>query len=71
MYKAAAKRVMADASHSPLHGSWGYEKIVEAATKASEGSSPNFWISVRMEMHICRRLDAISRQNASTGVRSN
>lgn len=71
MYKAAAKRVMADASHSPLHGSWGYEKIVEAATKAPEGSSPNFWISVRMEMHICRRLDAISRQNASTGVRSN
>lgn len=68
MYKAAAKRVLADASHSPLPGSWGYDKIVEAATKAPEGSSPNFWISVRMEMHICRRLDAMARQAAISGV---
>lgn len=60
MYKAAAKSVLADESHSPLRGSWGYDKIVEAATKAPEGSSPSFWISVRMEMHICRRLDAMS-----------
>jgi hypothetical protein len=66
MYKAAAKRVLADASHSPLSGSWGYDKIVEAATKAPEGSSPNFWISVRMEMHICRRLDAMARQAATS-----
>lgn len=68
MYKAAAKRVLADASHSPLPGSWGYDKIVEAATKAPEGSSPNFWISVRMEMHICRRLDAMARQAVTSGV---
>ncbi|MCT8162100.1 beta family protein [Pseudoruegeria sp. SHC-113] len=68
MYKAAAKRVMADASHSPLRGSWGYDKIVEAATKAPEGSSPNFWISVRMEMHICRRLDAMAQQATSSGL---
>ncbi|WP_376780417.1 beta family protein [Paracoccus jeotgali] len=71
MYKAAAKRVMADASHSSLLGSWGYDKIVEAATKAPEGSSPSFWISVRMEMHICRRLDAMARQAASSGVGNN
>ncbi|ERP97094.1 hypothetical protein Q669_24245 [Labrenzia sp. C1B10] len=68
MYKAAAKRVVSDPSHSPLDDSWGYEKIVEAATKSPEGSSPNFWISVRMEMHICRRLDAMARQAASSGV---
>lgn len=68
MYKAAAKRVMADASHSPLRDSWGYDKIVEAATKAPEGSSPNFWISVRMEMHICRRLDAMAQQAATSGL---
>lgn len=71
MYKAAAKRVMADQSHSPLPGSWGYDKIVEAATKAPEGSSPNFWISVRMEMHICRRLDSMARRAASSGVGNN
>lgn len=65
MYKAAAKSVLNDASHSPLPGSWGYDKVVEAATKAPEGSSPSFWISVRMEIHICRRLDAMARQ-AST-----
>lgn len=68
MYKAAAKRVMADANHSPLRDSWGYDKIVEAATKAPEGSSPNFWISVRMEMHICRRLDAMAQQATSSGL---
>lgn len=71
MYKAAAKRVLADASYSPLPDSWGYDKIVEAATKAPEGSSPNFWISVRMEMHICRRLDAMARQTATSGVGNN
>ena len=67
MYKAAAKRIMTDTSHTPLSGSWGYDKIVEAATKAPEGSSPNYWISVRMEMHICRRLDAMARQDAFRG----
>jgi hypothetical protein len=59
MYKSAAKRVMSDPSFSALADSWGYEKVVEAAQRSPEGSSPNFWISVRMEMHICRRLDAI------------
>lgn len=68
MYKAAAKLVMSDESHSPLSDSWGYDKIVEAATKAPEGSSPSFWISVRMEMHICRRLDEMARQVASNGA---
>lgn len=71
MYKTAAKSVLADASHSFLHNSWGYEKIVEAATKSPEGSSPSFWISVRMEMHICRRLDALAQNAVYNGFETN
>lgn len=59
MYKAAAKLVMSDAKFSLIDDSWGCEKIVEAATKSPEGKSPNFWISVRMEIHICRRIDGL------------
>jgi hypothetical protein len=60
MYKTAAKLVVSDSKFSPVENSWGYEKIVEAASKSPEGKSPSFWISVRMEIHICRRIDVIS-----------
>ncbi len=63
MYKAAAKLVVSDAKFSPVGDSWGCDKIVEAAEKSPEGKSPSFWISVRMEVHICRRIDAISSRN--------
>ncbi|EEE37173.1 hypothetical protein RKLH11_1009 [Rhodobacteraceae bacterium KLH11] len=60
MYKAAAKNVVQDKEFSVIGDSWGFDKVEEAASKSPSGSSPNFWISVRMEMHICRRLDAIA-----------
>jgi len=59
MYKTAAKLVMSDTKFSSVEDSWGYDKIVEAAEKSPEGKSPSFWISVRMEIHICRRIDVI------------
>ncbi|PZX03191.1 T4 beta protein [Celeribacter halophilus] len=61
MYKDAAKRVYSDAAFTPIEDSWGCKKIIEAATKSPEGKSPNFWISVRMEIHICRRTDILSK----------
>lgn len=59
MYKTAAKLVMSDTKFSKVEDSWGYDKIVEAASKSPEGKSPSFWISVRMEIHICRRVDTL------------
>lgn len=59
MYKNAAKRVMLDEKFSPLTDSWGSDQVVQAANHAPGGASPNFWISVRMEMHICRQIDRI------------
>lgn len=63
MYKDAAKLVVSDSQFSEVKNSWGYKKIVEAATLSPAGKSPNFWISVRMEIHICRRLDGIVQRN--------
>tara|TARA_R100000789_G_scaffold100384_2_gene110303 strand:+ start:2147 stop:3292 length:1146 start_codon:yes stop_codon:yes gene_type:complete len=57
MYKAAAKLVVSDPKFSPISDSWGCDKIIEAARKSPEGKSPSFWISVRMELHICRRIN--------------
>jgi hypothetical protein len=59
MYKTAAKLVMSDTKFVPIANSWGCDKIIEAATKSPEGKSPSFWISVRMEIHICRRIESV------------
>lgn len=59
MYKSAAKLVASSSSFSIVPNSWGCDMIIEAANKSPSGSSPSFWISVRMEIHICRRVDAL------------
>lgn len=61
LYRQAASFIVNDSRFSPVFDSWGYEKIVEAASGLPEGSSPDFWISVRMEIHICRQLDRLGQ----------
>lgn len=62
MYKQAARLVVEDARFSSIPESWGFQKVEEAARSLPEGSSPSFWISARMEMHICRQLDRIKSE---------
>ncbi|MCT4654305.1 MAG: beta family protein [Cohaesibacter sp.] len=59
MYKRAAKLLVADERFSLVSDCWGYGEIKHASESVPSGSSPSFWISVRMEIHICRRLDHI------------
>lgn len=63
-YPNVATRIVAD----PRFGndliaqnakSWGIEKIVETANGTVAGSSPSFWISVRMVIHIEQQLDRV------------
>jgi hypothetical protein len=59
MYKNAAKIIASSPKFSLVPESWGCEMILEAAERSPSGSSPSFWISVRMEIHISRRVDAL------------
>ncbi|MCL7999646.1 beta family protein [Brucella sp. 21LCYQ03] len=59
MYRDAAKLVVADSSFTPINDSWGCDQVVKAARNLPEGNSPSFWISVRMEAHICRQIDRL------------
>lgn len=61
LYKMAASLIVNDSRFSPISDSWGYDKIIEASRGLPEGSSPDFWISVRMEIHICRQLDRLGQ----------
>lgn len=62
LYKQAASLIVNDSRFSPIPDSWGYDKIIEASRGLPEGSSPDFWISVRMEIHICRQLDRLNQK---------
>ena len=55
-YTSVAQDVMNDELFEELEGCWGYEKICEAATGIVPGKSPNFWISVRMSIHIHQQI---------------
>ncbi len=59
MYRQAAKLVVSDSRFSNIPDSWGYRKVIEASDSLPDGSSASFWISARMEMHICRQLDRL------------
>lgn len=52
-YKAVAANVVHDAKFpSSLRGNWGIEQIENSAGGANPSSQPNFWISVRMSIHV-------------------
>lgn len=59
LYKEAAMLVANDERFTPVPDSWGYNMIVEASRSLPKNSSAEFWISVRMEIHICRQLDRL------------
>lgn len=56
VYNRVAKRVVVD-SRFPrnLNNNWGIEQIRSCANGAAPGSNPSFWISVRMNIHICQQ----------------
>lgn len=62
MYKKAAALTVSDPRFLEIGDSWGCRKLQEAATGLPEGSSPSFWISARMEMHICQQLNRLERE---------
>ncbi len=57
-YKKLAKNYILKDSRFPssLRRNWGIEQIISCAEGNSPGSSPSFWISVRMNIHIEQQL---------------
>ena len=53
VYKKVAGKVLADAKFPfDMDTNWGIRQIRSAANGGKPGSSPSFWISVRMSIHI-------------------
>jgi len=46
-----------------LNKNWGINQIKNASDGASPGSSPSFWISVRMNIHIEQQLMRLSKKH--------
>lgn len=60
-YKDCANRIvkMTDFKNSRIN-CWGYNEIIDACT-VPNGKSPSYWISVRINIHISRTLEWLSR----------
>lgn len=57
VYPRVAKKVILDSKFpTGLEGNWGIRQIRSSARGGSPGSSPSFWISVRMSIHIEQQL---------------
>lgn len=57
-YTAVAKLVKNDIKFpSTLKNNWGIEQILETSEGDVAGASPNFWISVRMNIHLQQQLE--------------
>ncbi|REF70264.1 beta family protein [Paracoccus versutus] len=72
-YKNVAAKVVADSKfrHDSLSfraDIWGVSQIIEASQQPLPKSSPSFWISVRMNIHIHQQIDRLRR--ASTDLNS-
>lgn len=56
-YTKVARKVIQDSKFpTGLEGNWGIRQIRSSARGGSPGSSPSFWISVRMSIHIEQQL---------------
>lgn len=66
MYAEAAAKVRADSRFTPIPDSWGCKMVELAARSLPAGASPSFWISVRMEAHICRQIDRVFSATTSS-----
>lgn len=58
-YIRAAGSVVNDSDYAPLD-CWGFDNIQEAADGKPRGSNPAHWISVRLNIHICRQLGRLA-----------
>ena len=65
-YSLVAADVVSD-SRFPLalNKNWGINQIKNASDGASPGSSPSFWISVRMNIHIGQQLKRLSEKTVN------
>lgn len=62
-YSLVASDVVSDRRFpSYLNRNWGVSQIENACEGASPGSSPSFWISVRMNIHIEQQLKRLSER---------
>lgn len=59
MYAEAAQKVRSDIAYSQIVDSWGTKMVEQAASSLPAGAAPSYWISVRMEAHICRQVDRL------------
>ena len=64
-YIKAAKKVVEDNQQYLPIDCWGNEQILSASVGKPKGKSPSFWISARINMHISRQLNRLSRQNSN------
>lgn len=59
-YTFIAKEVMKDKRFPHSLSCWGIEQIKLCADYSAPGSSPSFWISVRMNIHIAQQLNRLT-----------
>lgn len=66
-YPSVYKKVATNAIRDPkfpkdMNANWGIRQIQSSANGGSPGSSPSFWISVRMSIHIEQQLKRLESQ---------
>lgn len=60
-YSKVARYVMADRDFpSDLDDNWGVQQIRNSAAGGKPGSSPSFWIAVRMNIHIAQQVKRLA-----------
>lgn len=55
-YREVAKRVLKDQRFPHMLNTWGTSMIKQCANELIPSSSPSFWISVRMNIHVMQQL---------------
>lgn len=67
-YKQAAIDVMLDPTYSPLRGTmcFGDQEIKKAAEGSPTGRAPSFWIQIRMNLFINRKILSLKKEGAKS-----
>ena len=60
-YSYVANKVIADSRFPTKFACWGIDQIKVSASGGAPGSSPSFWISVRMNIHLTQQIIRLSR----------
>jgi hypothetical protein len=63
-YEEAAKRILRDPRYKKISSTptWGEKEISSAAKGDINGASPQYWISVRVNLHISRQYQRVSAE---------